>query len=94
MSYPTCPPFLFFASNIVLATSVDVERLFSRGRLLLSHVRSRLSVQTTRAVLCLNSWSTNELVKTEDVLAVSKEDDIPEGVLEPELIRGWDAIDL
>ncbi|KIY42956.1 HAT dimerization, partial [Fistulina hepatica ATCC 64428] len=52
------------------ATSVDVERLFSKGRLFLSHVRSRMSVQMTRALLCLNSWSKFGLVKDEDVLAV------------------------
>lgn len=52
-------------------TSVDVERLFSRGRLLLSHVRSRLSVNSTRALLCLGTWSTLGLVKTEDVKKVS-----------------------
>ncbi|KDR79571.1 hypothetical protein GALMADRAFT_47315, partial [Galerina marginata CBS 339.88] len=39
------------------ATSTDVERLFSRGRLILSHTRSRLSPQSTRALLCLGSWS-------------------------------------
>ncbi|KIJ09043.1 hypothetical protein PAXINDRAFT_88030, partial [Paxillus involutus ATCC 200175] len=39
------------------ATSVDVEHIFSRGQLLLSHVRSRLSAQTTRAILCLGGWS-------------------------------------
>ena len=52
----------------LLAMSVDVERLFSKGRLLLSHVRSRLSVQLIRALLCLNSWSLAGLVKDEDVL--------------------------
>ncbi|KAJ7933627.1 hypothetical protein B0H13DRAFT_1592206, partial [Mycena leptocephala] len=35
------------------ATSVDVERVFSRGRLLLSHVWNRLSAQSTRALMCL-----------------------------------------
>jgi len=30
-----------------IATSVDVERIFSHGRLLLSHVRNRLTAQTT-----------------------------------------------
>jgi hypothetical protein len=35
------------------ATSIDVERLFSRGRLILSHTCSRLSVSSTRALL---SW--------------------------------------
>ncbi|EIW53734.1 HAT dimerization, partial [Trametes versicolor FP-101664 SS1] len=49
------------------ATSVDVERTFSRGRRLLSHVRSRLSAQTTRAVLCLGDWVRWDMVRPEDV---------------------------
>jgi hypothetical protein len=55
-----------------IATSVDVERLFSRGRLILSHTRSRLSVLSTRALLCLGSWGHLGLVKDEDVEAVAK----------------------
>lgn len=39
------------------ATSVDVERIFSRGRILLSHLRNRLSPQTTRSLMCLQAWS-------------------------------------
>ncbi|KIK32879.1 hypothetical protein CY34DRAFT_27129 [Suillus luteus UH-Slu-Lm8-n1] len=74
------------------ATSVDVERLFSRGRLLLSHVRSHLSAQSTRALLCLGSWSSLNLVKTEDVIKVSNmSDDKGE---EEELEDGWDRIDI
>lgn len=71
-----------------LATSVDVERLSSRGRLLLSHVRSRLSVQTTRALLCLGSWSPLGFIEDEDVLTVASEGDIEK----EELIDGWDRI--
>jgi len=37
----------FTGGTLFLATSVDVERAFNRGRLLLFHVRSRLSVQST-----------------------------------------------
>jgi hypothetical protein len=71
---------------------VDVERLFSRGRLILSHVRSRLNAQSTRALLCLGFWSRLNLVHTEDVLSVSaladvKGDDV-------EMDDGWDMIEL
>ena len=52
-------------------TSVDVEQLFSCGHLLLSHVWSHLSVNSTCALLCLGAWSTLGLVKTEDVKKVS-----------------------
>jgi len=53
------------------ATSVDVERTFSQGRLLLSHVRSRLSVQSTRALLCVGIWSLLGYVKDNDVKAAA-----------------------
>jgi hypothetical protein len=73
-----------FRDNIILsATSVDVERLFSHGHLILSHTRSHLSVLSTRALLCLGSWSLLELVRDEDVHAVGKLDEI-EGQIELE----------
>ncbi|EDR11839.1 uncharacterized protein LACBIDRAFT_313687 [Laccaria bicolor S238N-H82] len=59
-----------------LATSTDVERLFSRGRLILSHTRSRLSMESTCALLCLGSWSLAGLVKDSDVEAVAVLDDV------------------
>ena len=61
---------------IILATSIDVEQLFSHGRLLLSHTCSHLSVQTTRALLCLGSWSLAGLVKDGDVKAVAVLDEV------------------
>ncbi|KIY48643.1 hypothetical protein FISHEDRAFT_29614, partial [Fistulina hepatica ATCC 64428] len=71
------------------ATSVDVEWLFSKGHLFLSHVRSRMSVQTMWALLCLNSWSKFGLVKDEDVLAVASSKDVPDGEKELTLEPGW-----
>ena len=53
------------------ATSVGVERLFSRGRLLLSHVRNRLSAQTTRAILCLGEWYRAGLITETDFLTAA-----------------------
>ena len=53
-----------------VATSIDVERFFSRGRLLLSHTRSRLSSHTTAAILCLGHWSQLNLIKNDDVIKV------------------------
>ncbi|KAF8812018.1 hypothetical protein BYT27DRAFT_7014683, partial [Phlegmacium glaucopus] len=47
-----------------------VERVFSQGRLLLSHIRSRLSVQSTRALMCLGVWSILGYVKDSDVKGV------------------------
>lgn len=72
------------------ATSVDVERVFSKGRLLLSHVRNRLSVQSTRALMCLGVWSLMGYVKDSDVKAVTGKAEI-EGDKE-ELPEGWDNI--
>ena len=76
--------------ELSLAMSIDVERIFSRGRLLLSHTRSRLSTQTTHAVLCVGQWCVQNFVKVEDVVAVSKLDD-EEGD-EEEMEDGWDMI--
>ena len=74
------------------ATSVAVERLFSKECLILSHVPSRMSVQTTRTLLCLNSWYKHGFVKTDDVLAVARE---PEVVgVEARLERDWDRINV
>lgn len=78
-----------------LATSVDVERAFSRGRLILSHIRSRLSAQSTRALLCLGSWSHygKLFIKDKDVLVAVNLPDIMEGE-EEDLEEGWDAIEI
>ncbi|KIM60410.1 hypothetical protein SCLCIDRAFT_124235 [Scleroderma citrinum Foug A] len=74
------------------ATSVDVERLFSSGHLLLSHVHSGLSAQTTHALLCLGLWSPLNLIKTSDVEKVVA---LPEVIGEDkELDDGWDCVSL
>ena len=72
-------------------TSVDVEHVFSCGCLILSHVRSWLSAQSTQALICLGSWSLLGLVKDGDVLAVGVLDDV-KGDEEPELEEDWDCI--
>ncbi|OJA11202.1 hypothetical protein AZE42_11296 [Rhizopogon vesiculosus] len=71
-----------------MTTSIDVERLFSRGHLLLSHVRSRLSVQSTWTLLCLGFWSQLNFIKPEDVNKVTMLPDV-EGE-EQEMAHGWD----
>ncbi|EIM91974.1 uncharacterized protein STEHIDRAFT_46290, partial [Stereum hirsutum FP-91666 SS1] len=73
------------------ATSVNVERLFSRGQLLLSHVRNRLSVQTTRALLCVGAWSLMGLTKDSDIMGVVTQPEV-EGE-EEALEDGWDSIE-
>ncbi|KIM36395.1 hypothetical protein M413DRAFT_42588, partial [Hebeloma cylindrosporum] len=54
-----------------IATSVDIERVFSQGRILLSHLRNRLSVQSTRALMCVGIWSCLGYVKDSDLKAVA-----------------------
>ncbi|EPT02311.1 hypothetical protein FOMPIDRAFT_64462, partial [Fomitopsis schrenkii] len=56
------------------ATSVGVERLFSKGRIIVTHLRNGLSAASIRALMCLNDWSTLGLVRDVDVLAVTTED--------------------
>src|SRR6266487_279862 len=73
------------------ATSVDVERTFSRGRLILSHVRSRLSAESTRALVCLGSWSCLGMVRDDDVKAITLMPEV-QGDEEAALDNGWDSI--
>ena len=75
------------------ATSVDVERVFSRGRILLPHLRNRLTPQTTRSLMCLQAWSSLGYVKDKDLLLVAR---LPEaeGDDDEDLEDGWDNIDI
>lgn len=45
--------------------------MFSKGRLVISHVRNRLSAQSTRALMCLGYWSKLGFVSLEDLKAVA-----------------------
>jgi hypothetical protein len=75
-----------------LATSVDVERIFSQGRIVLFHLCSRLSVQSTRALMCFGVWSRLGYVKDSDIKAVVILPEVPAGTKEGGLAVGWDAI--
>ncbi|KIK92730.1 hypothetical protein PAXRUDRAFT_146663 [Paxillus rubicundulus Ve08.2h10] len=72
------------------ATLIDVGRLFSCGRLLLSHLHSWLSAQSTHALLCPNYWSPLVFIKAQDLTAITSLPDVIGG--EDELESGWDAI--
>ncbi|THH13347.1 hypothetical protein EUX98_g9738, partial [Antrodiella citrinella] len=48
------------------ATSVDAERVFSKGRILHPHTRNRLSAKSTRASLMVHFWSKLGLVRDAD----------------------------
>ncbi|KIL54124.1 hypothetical protein M378DRAFT_60186, partial [Amanita muscaria Koide BX008] len=54
------------------ATSVDVERIFSGGRMLLSYLRNRLQVESTRALLCVGEWCKKRIMTDKDLLAALK----------------------
>ncbi|KAG6805785.1 hypothetical protein H0H92_002832 [Tricholoma furcatifolium] len=58
--------------DIDQASSVDVERVFSQGRLLLSHIRNRLSAESTRSLLCLGAWFKSGLVQVSDIVEASR----------------------
>ena len=86
------PAIVCFSRMLIylIATSVDVERVFSRGRLVLSHIRNRLSAESTRALLCVGEWSRKGLIDDMDLIAVTSatynkdEDDAVD--------NGWNAI--
>ena len=58
----------------LLATTVDVERVFSRGRFLLPYTRNQLSSDSFRAQMCVGAWSVLGLVKDKDVVKGGGED--------------------
>jgi hypothetical protein len=66
--------------------------VFSKGRILLSHVRNRLSVQSTRALMCLGAWSLMGYVKDIDIKAVTALPDLQEDEEEDILDDDWDLI--
>jgi hypothetical protein len=75
---------------LVSATSTDVERVFSRGRLLLSHIWNRLTAQSTRAIICLGSWSLLGLIKDQDIFEVTK---LPEEAADDNAkVEEWEAV--
>lgn len=82
---------LALTARTLLATAVDVERTFSRGRLLLSHVRSQLSAQTTRALLCVGEWSRLDLLREENLKPAAALPDI-DGDEEYEMEDGWERV--
>ncbi|KAF8205994.1 hypothetical protein K438DRAFT_2092176 [Mycena galopus ATCC 62051] len=52
-------------------TSVYVEHQFSRGRLLVSSVRNRLSAHSIRELICFGCWSRQGFVEDNDFKVVT-----------------------
>ena len=74
----------------LLATSIDMEHLFSCGHLIVMHTYSHLLAQTTHTVLCLGAWSQFNLVKTEDTMAVAALRDVKDFKIgqQPQTVKG------
>jgi hypothetical protein len=72
--------------------TVDVERVFSHGRLILLHIRNRLAVQSTPVSLCVGLWSSLGLVKDDDIKMSLSIDDIRGKEDDLSLSEDWDAI--
>ncbi len=72
------------------ATTVDVERMFSKGRILLPHVRNRLTGQSVRAILCLSEWARIGLVKDKDIHEATEKAEVKGPETSDEVSLGWD----
>ena len=71
---------------------MDVECIFSQGQHLLLHIRSHLSIQSTRALMCLGVWSIFGYVKDSDVKAIVVLPELRADEQEEELELGWDKV--
>jgi len=49
--------------------AVDVEQSFSRGRILISHLRNRLCASSIRALMCFGDWCWQQLVSDMELTA-------------------------
>lgn len=78
--------------NAMIATSVDVERVFSKGRLSISYLRNRLSVQTTRALLCLNVWINKGFLLDKEMVGWIQGQAVVMSEDEDDVAEGWDTI--
>ena len=98
LDYLTVPDKHFINSRLITlmyltATSVNVERLFSKGCILLPHLHNHLLLQNTCILLCLGHWSKLGLVKNKDLHKAACEAEVL-GDQEIDLPEGWDKIDL
>ena len=72
---------------------MDVERVFSQGRVLLPHTRNRLSGQSIRALLCLGEWSRLDLIDSTDVRETSELPELADNSdTDYEMPAGWARI--
>ncbi len=76
----------------LLATSIDVERVFSRGRFLLPYTRNRVKGQTMRALMCLGAWSRADLITADYLKASTAQPEVDNDDSDYEMEAGWDAV--
>jgi hypothetical protein len=73
-----------------LATSTDVERVSSRGCILLSHICNHFSAQRMHAIISLGSWSLLGLIQDANIFYFNK---LLEEPVDPKLeAEEWEAI--
>jgi hypothetical protein len=66
--------------------------VFSKGQILLSHLRNHLLVQSTQALMCLGTWSLMGYVWDGDVKSVTMLPELKEDKEEEPLKENWDLI--
>jgi len=57
----------------IAATTVDVERLLSRGRLMLQHTRNCCRAARVRSLICLGNWLHHNLVSDEVIRGCARQ---------------------
>ncbi|KAF7776844.1 hypothetical protein Agabi119p4_5237 [Agaricus bisporus var. burnettii] len=76
------------------ASSVDVERIFSKARIVLSDLRNRLAVQTVRSLICVGEWIKAGLITEKDLHAWLKGFKDIEQDDKDSVKSGWDKINI
>lgn len=56
-------------------------------------MRSRLSAQSTRALLCVGAWLRLDLIRPADTRAVTALSDVEDDGSDYEMEEGWDRIE-
>lgn len=76
----------------MLVTSVDVERVFSEGCIILNHLQSSMRPPTFCVLICLRDWIAVGVINEKDICqAINGLPDMKEGEVE-DYELGWDHI--
>jgi hypothetical protein len=63
---------IFYVLQCVIASTVEVERTFSRGRVLLGHLRNRISAETTSRTMDLKAWWDAGIIDISEIVVTSE----------------------